>query len=136
MTPFLVILFTLTVLFGKAVWNWYQIEKQNKRPKHTLQMVPVALLMFAIQAMVVRRIEQWELAGTILLFQASIYWFLFDGVLNKMRGKHWLYIGIPDGEDALSDQLFYKLGGSMYLWSKIVMIPLIIYGVIWTYRLM
>lgn len=47
MTPFLIILFTLTVIIGKALWNWYLIEKEKKSPKHGLELVIVALLFFA-----------------------------------------------------------------------------------------
>lgn len=134
MTPFLIILLSLTVIFGKAVYNWFQIKKQKRFPKHGRQILIVAVLYFAIQFTVVRRIEQWELAGTILMFQACTHWFLFDFILNLMRRKHPLYIGIPDKEDAFTDQFFFKYP-SFYVWSKIAMIPFIIYSIVWIFRL-
>lgn len=136
MNPFLIIItWPLVVIFGKAVLNWFQIEKQKKYPKHGRQIAVVAVISLLYQALSgVNKIEEWELALTILLYQASTYWFAFDYTLNKLRGKHGLYIGIPDEKDAWTDQVFYKYP-SAYLMSKIFMVPFIIYGIVWITRL-
>lgn len=132
---FILINWPLIVIFGKALLNWYQIEKQKKYPKHGIQIFIVAIIALLYQAWSgVNEASEWELALTILLYQATSYWFLFDAMLNLMRGKHLLYIGIPDKDDAVTDQFFFKYP-SYYTWSKIVMIPLIIYSIVWITRL-
>lgn len=132
---FIIINWPIIVIFGKAIYNWYQIEKQHKYPKHGRQIAIVAIIALIYQALSgVNKSSEWELALTILLYQATSYWFLFDALLNLMRGKHLLYIGIPDKDDALTDQFFFKFP-SAYTWSKICMIPLIVYGIIWIVRL-
>lgn len=136
MNSFLILItWPIVVIFGKAVYNWFQIEKQKKYPKHGRQILIVAVVGLLYQYLSgVRTIQQWEFAGAILLYQLSTYWFLFDGLLNIMRGKHWLYIGIPDKDDALTDQFFFKYQ-SFYVWSKIAMVPFIVYGIVWIIRL-
>lgn len=136
MKPIFILLnWPLIIIFGKAVINWYQIERQKKYPKHGRQIFIVAMIALVyIGLSGVRRPEQWELALTILLYQATSYWFLFDALLNLMRGKRLLYIGIPDKEDAFTDQFFHKYP-NLYTWSKIACIPLIIYGIVWITRL-
>lgn len=136
MTPLQIIFnWPIIVIFGKALINWYQIERQHKYPKHGRQIfivIMIALVYIGLSG--VRRPDQWELALTILLYLAASYWFLFDALLNLMRGKHILYIGIPDKEDAWTDLFFYKYP-NMYTWSKIIMIVFIVYSIVWIPRL-
>lgn len=135
MTPLQIILNWLVIIAGKAFLNWFQIERQHKYPKHGRQIfivIMIALVYIGLSG--VRRPNQWELALTILLYQATAYWLFFDAALNIMRGKKLLYIGIPDKDDAWTDQFFHKYP-NLYTWSKIVCIPFIIYSIIWITRL-
>lgn len=131
MTPFLVILFTLTVIAGKAVFDWFLIVKQKKSPKHGFELAIVAVLFFMIQATVIRRIYQWELAVNILLFQVTSFWLLFDGTLSVLRGLNWWYIG----ETSATDRWFKRAGIGPYFMTKLFALILCTYSVIWIYRL-
>lgn len=47
------------------------------------------------------------------------YWFLFDGLYNKLRGYDWWFLGSDDSDDAKLDNLLQAIGKT---WGKILKI--------------
>lgn len=133
MTPIgATILITLTwivfVIFGKAVLNNWRLNR-HKHIYHGWEMVGVIFLAIIHGGLSgVRKADDYAL--TMLIFQASSFWLLFDGILSTLRHKPWLYIG----KTALTDRFFRKIGMSFYPWSKIVALIFTIYGVINIYN--
>lgn len=129
MTPIgATILITLTwivfVIFGKATLDNWQLNR-HRRIRHGLELVGVIFLAIIHAGLCgVRRADDYAL--TMLIFQASSFWLLFDGLLSLMRGKPWFYIG----KLALTDRFFRKIGMSFYPWSKLVALIFTIYGVV------
>lgn len=131
MTPTLIILSWITVIEGKAVLNWHRIEQENKPIKHGLELVIVAIVALVHQALSgVNKIEEWELAGWILLFQVSSFALLFDLSLNLMRGKEPLYYG----KTSVIDRLFHKLGNGAYLMYKVFALVIMVTSIIQIYK--
>ena len=52
----------------------------------------------------------------VVAFEVSSFYLLFDPILNKLRGKHWLYRGKKSG---WIDKLFIKLGTPYYVTLKV-----------------
>lgn len=133
MTPIgATILITLTwiviVIFGKAIIDNWQLNL-HKRIYHGLEMIAVifcAIIHGGLSG--VRRADDYAL--TILIFQTSSFWLLFDGILSTLRHKPWFYIG----KMALTDKFFRKIGMSFYPWSKLVALIFMVYGIINIYN--
>lgn len=53
----------------------------------------------------------------VLLMEFFVYWTLFDGIYNKLRGFDWWFPGSVEKSDAILDKLQRKLGktGSLIL---------------------
>jgi hypothetical protein len=127
MNTFFITLTWFIVIALKAYIDYYQIEIQKKNIKHGFEILLVAIVAFFHQVLSgVNKIEEWELAGWILLFQTMSYWAFFDASLNLMRGKEVFYYG----EDAASDRLFQKWGTGTYFMSKIFALVLMIAGIV------
>jgi hypothetical protein len=111
------------VIALKAYIDYYQIEIQKKNIKHGFEILLVAIVAFFHQWLSgVNKIEEWELAGWILLFQTMSYWAFFDASLNLMRGN------------AASDKLFKKLGMGTYFMSKVFALILMITAIVQLYK--
>lgn len=93
MTPLWIILTWLFAIFGKQIWDYYQIERLQKSPPHGKELVFMTAL--AALHLTISGIwgNGWLFAIMLVLFDFCAYVALFDGGLNKMRGKAWLYIG-------------------------------------------
>lgn len=127
MNTLFIIITWLIVIAVKVAVDSYQIEVQKKNIRHGFELFLVAITALLHQALSgVNRIEEWEFAGWILLFQTMSYWLLFDGALNLMRDKEFFYIG----ENAASDKLFKKLGMGAYFMSKVFALVLMITAIV------
>lgn len=125
-TLFIIITWLIVIAF-KVGFDSYQIEVKKKNIQHGFELLLVAITALLHQALSgVNRIEEWEFAGWILLFQTMSYWLLFDGALNLMRDKEFFYIG----ENAASDKLFKKLGMGTYFMSKVFALILMITAIV------
>lgn len=133
MTPTLLIFIWLAIIEAKVLIDFYQIVHLKKSPKHGLELGAVVFvyIFYAGLAGGVRAADTW--AQDLTVFCASTYWFLFDGLLSKHRGLDWFYLS-ESKEGAGSDRFWTKMGARMYIGSKFVMVPLIIYGLVWIYR--
>jgi hypothetical protein len=56
-----------------------------------------------------------------------VWWELFDGFYNKMRGFKWRFNGTIDADDSKLDQFLYKIGDT---WEGILKIGLILISLI------
>lgn len=127
MNTFFITVTWLIVIAVKVAIDAHQIEIKKKNINHGFELLLVAIMAVIHQGLSgVNRIEEWELAGCILLFQTMSYWLLFDGLLNLMRDKEFFYIG----ENAGSDRLFKKLGMGAYFMSKVFALVLMIVSIV------
>jgi hypothetical protein len=127
MKPLFIFITWIIVIELKAWVDFYQIEKLKRKISHGFEIGVVAIIAVLHQALSgVNKIEEWELAGWILLFQTMSYWTFFDASLNLMRGKEVFYYG----ENAASDRLFQKWGTGTYFMSKIFALVLMIAGIV------
>lgn len=115
MKPLIVILIFWFMIFGKQIWDYFQIERENKSPDHTkegwimLGLAVVHLLVFWIGN------SSWYVLN-LTVFDFCSYVALFDGGLNLMRGKKLLYIG----STAKIDSNLWQKHPELYKWSKII----------------
>lgn len=128
MNTFLIVITWLTIIAAKVFVDWSIIERDKKKIRHGLEIVIVAIVAVLHQALSgVNKIEEWELAGWLLLFQTASYFFFFDFSLNLMRGKELFYYG----KTAWTDKMFHKIGGDgPYLMSKIFALVLMIVAIV------
>lgn len=59
-----------------------------------------------------------------LMLVFSIWWELFDGVYNKLRGFKWRFNGSVDPDDSILDKFLYKIGDfweGILKWSLIIL---------------
>lgn len=85
-----------TVAFINAYID-YHIISSGGRVRHALESVIRFSIIFALS---------WYTIPT-LLFGLSIFWIVFEIVLNRLRDKHWLYVGYT----AMSDKLIRRMFG-------------------------
>lgn len=129
MTPTLVILSFLFILFGKAIIDYYLI-KNEKEVHHGVELVLVVIVTMA-HAVFVARVhtpENWnpdDYTKAVLFFYPLCWWALFDGTLNLMLRRKWFELG----RTAFSDKLFRRLGQASYELSKWVATGLMLYCV-------
>lgn len=127
MNTFFITVTWLIVIAVKVAIDAHQIEIKKKNINHGFELALVVIMAVIHQGLSgVNRIEEWELAGWILLFQTMSYWLLFDGLLNLMRDKEFFYIG----ENAASDKLFKNLGMGAYFMSKVFALVLMIVAIV------
>lgn len=62
----------------------------------------------------------------VVAFEVSSFYLLFDPILNKLRGKHWLHRGKDSG---WLDPLFNKLGTPFYVTVKIFTLIILIISI-------
>jgi hypothetical protein len=126
MKPLFIFITWIIVIELKAWVDFYQIEKLKRKISHGFEIGVVAIIAVLHQALSgVNKIEEWDLAGWILLFQTMSYWLLFDLSLNLMRGKEPFYYG----KNAASDRLFQKLGNGTYFMTKVFALVLMIVAI-------
>lgn len=131
MNTFLIVITWLTIIAAKVFIDWSIIERDKKKIRHGFEIVIVAIVAVIHQALSgVNNIEEWELAGWILLFQTMSYFLLFDLSLNLMRGKEPFYFG----KNAASDRLFQKLGNGTYFMTKVFALILMITAIVQIYK--
>lgn len=131
MTPTLIILTWITVLAGKIVLDYHLIVHEKKSPNHAIEIGIVVLIAFFHQWLSgVNKIEEWELAGWILLFQASSWLVFFDGILNLSLNRPWFSYG----ETAWIDRQFQKLGMGAYVMSRVFALVLMVTAIIQIYK--
>lgn len=58
-----------------------------------------------------------------ILLHFSLWWIIFDGFYNLLRGYDWNYTGSIDDDDATLDKVLRKLGP---IWSNILKISILI----------
>lgn len=130
MSALLIILTWLPVIPGKSSIDWYLIEVKKKNIRHGLEITIVAIIAFFHHVLSgVNRIEEWELAGYILMFQTMSYWAFFDASLNLMRGKEVFYVG----ENAASDKLF-KNKIPIYFMTKVFALVLMVVSIVQIFK--
>lgn len=126
MNPFLIILTWITVIEAKAVHDWHRIEKLKKKIYHGFEIGVVAIIAVLHQGLSgVNKIEEWELAGTILIFQLSSFYLLFDLSLNLMRRKEIFYVG----NTSAIDKFMWRYP-AIHLGAKVFCLVFVIWSVI------
>lgn len=130
MKPLLIILLWIVVIVLKSYIDYYQIEKQKKNIRHGFELLLVAIVAFFHQWLSgVNKIEEWELAGTILIFQLSSFYLLFDLSLNLMRGKEIMYVG----QTSAIDKFMWKYP-AIHLGTKLFCLVFVVWSVIELYN--
>lgn len=128
MTPLLIILIWISIIFGKQIYDWHLIRQKRTSPKHGLETFIMLLLAFIFDWFVVgiHRYEQRFYLLDVTIFQFFSYMAFFDAGLNLMRGLHPLYIG----KTAWIDVHVWRKWPNFYTWSKIIALIFVVYGVI------
>lgn len=115
MKPLVVILIFWVAIFAKQIWDWYLIERQKVSPDHTKEgwiMFGVAVLHLLLSWIG----NSWWYVLNLTVFDFCSYVALFDGGLNLMRKKKFLYIG----STAKIDSNLWQKHPELYKWSKII----------------
>lgn len=127
MNPFLILFTWFVVLAGKIVLDYHLIVHEKKSPNHALEIGIVVLIAFFHQWLSgVNKVEEWELAGWVLLFQTTSWLSFFDGILNLTLNRPWFSYG----ETSLIDRMFQKLGMGTYVMSRVFAFVLMIVAII------
>jgi len=92
MTPLQIILYWPIIILIKTLVDFWQ-HKTGRKIKHGIEFWAMVFVAFFYQvAAGIRREEQWELAGFILMYQFFSYVALHDLLINTWMGKsalHW-----------------------------------------------
>lgn len=102
----------LILIFPLAFRVWWDAskEKKNIRISHPIHWT-VTVVMTAICALIVWRIEPVRFFIQPFLFSSGIFIFPFDAFINLAEGRAWYYIPEPDDEDQSKlDHVYYQLG--------------------------
>ena len=127
MTPLQIILYWPIIILIKTLVDFWQ-HKTGRKIKHGIEFWAMVFVAFFYQvAAGIRREEQWELAGFILMYQFFSYVALHDLLINTWMGKGPLFIGTT----AWWDVHVWHRWPNFYTWSKIIALILSIISAVW-----
>jgi hypothetical protein len=97
----------------------------NKIPvKHTYEALIRGLLLIpSFVFLVLPKEQSITLYFTTAALISSVWWELFDGFYNKIRGFKWRFNGSRDPDDSKLDMFLYNIGDT---WEGVLKISLII----------
>lgn len=105
------IVILITLIGTNALIDWYRIEKlkQTFTKKMYLVKTITRVLVMAINTYLYFQItgfrfDAWEAVGNIGV-QSSVFWLLFDHLLNLLRGKPFFYLGKTAPTDTAFDNI-------------------------------
>jgi hypothetical protein len=96
----------------------YKKWKDNKPVNHLKEWIFRAL--FLVPSIVLLSLPNfpfWKLI-TASLLEAALFWELFDGFYNKVRGFSWRFNGSKDKNDSWLDKLLYNLSPKQQMLLK------------------
>lgn len=99
--------------FGLVLW-WdvktdYRRWKNKKPINHkTDWLIRVLLISPSIVLLSFPSFHIWNIVFASLL-EGFLFWELFDGFYNKLRGFSWRFNGTIDPDDSFLDRILYKL---------------------------
>lgn len=130
MNPLITITSFWIFIFIKAFIDKELFIDKGKSPNHMVEIVMVigATIVHAGLIAQVHTPKNWvpdDYTMSVLLFYPMAWWTFFDGILSKLRGLKFFYIG----HTAWSDRLFQRLGKPSYIISKVVAMALMIVSI-------
>jgi hypothetical protein len=87
----------------------YQKWKNNISVNHLIG--AIIRLLGLLPAILITPWTFWPLMG-------FSYWFLFDGIYNKLRRFDWWFTGSNDKDDALTDNLLQRMSIEQQIYLK------------------
>lgn len=96
----------------------YKKWKDNKPVNHLKEWIFRAL--FLVPSIVLLSLPNfpfWKLI-TASLLEVALFWELFDGFYNKVRGFSWRFNGSKDKDDSWLDKLLYNLSPKQQMLLK------------------
>lgn len=98
--------------------------KNNVPVKHTKEAIERGLMLLPTFGllMVHTNWRVWDVLITMGLM-GSVYWELFDGLYNTLRGFKWRFNGSVDEDDSILDKFLYKIGDK---WEAVLKLGLIV----------
>lgn len=127
------IILSLILFFIVLGWDLrsdYKKWKEGVHVKHTKEALTRGLLLIpAISLLVVPKVINtsfwyflWVSTVSVGLY-GSLWWELFDGIYNKLRGFKWRFNGSVDSDDSKLDRFLYKIGD---FWEGVMKVGLIL----------
>jgi hypothetical protein len=111
-----------TVLFFTVLYldveSDYKKWKLNKPVKHLKEWIFRAL--FLVPSILLLTLPSVNILNLIIasFMEGSIWWELFDGFYNKIRGFAWRFNGSKDKDDSWLDKLLYNLSPKQQMLLK------------------
>lgn len=135
MVTFKIISYIVAVLwfFGVLRWDVYNDYKKWKEGipvKHRKEAILRGLLLSVTLTLLIwpklhADVWQWHSLWVILLtigLVGGIWWLLFDGWYNKIRGFKWGFDGSVDKDDSWLDWILYHVNDTIEMVAKLVII--------------
>lgn len=96
----------------------YKKWKDNKPVNHLKEWIFRALFLVpSILLLSLPNFPIWKLLVASLL-EGALFWELFDGFYNKIRGFSWRFNGSKDKDDSWLDKLLYNLSPKQQMLLK------------------
>lgn len=83
-------------------WIDYLVISNGNSPDHTKNAIVRGFVLFIVSVIVG---GPWWIIGLRFISGAATFWIVFEILLNRLRRRHWLYVG----ENAKTDLVFKKL---------------------------
>lgn len=91
---------------GADVYTDYERWKKSKRVNHRIGTIYRIVLLIPSFFLFTAGADRFIIQSlAVLMMQFSWFWFLFDGIYNKLRGFKWWFRGSVDKDDAKLDKL-------------------------------
>jgi hypothetical protein len=116
----------IPVILFLAVLAWdilsdYKKWLKNSSVEHTKEAWLRMLLLSPsiIGFTIFHPVKHWGILVLSIFMVLSIFWYLFDGFYNKIRGFDWWFSGSIDEDESKFDNFLRWLGG---FWGKVIKI--------------
>ena len=105
----LIILIWIVLVLCEVYRHWYLIEISRISPNRVLSAILRSLaagILWSISPLIYHmNLDQW---WAIPIMEVFVFWFLFDPILNKSRGKSLFYLGKGKAIDRVQEN---NIGG-------------------------
>lgn len=114
------------IVFLEVLRNWYMIAVRRKSPHHkgAMMLRLIVALIFWIVTPVVYPELPWDSWLAMPVMMSFIFWWMFDSVLNLMRGLPIYHLDVKDDpeEDSLIDSIQTRTFGEWpWFWFKLIL---------------
>lgn len=104
------ILLFVAVLVWDVVTDYQKWLKQRVVQHSKDAWLRILLLLPSIVCFIIAHpVNEWWVMAVVLSMTGFVFWFLFDGFYNILRGENWWFTGSNDADDAHTDDFLQSI---------------------------